>query len=82
MDSKGLTWHEKLMLKIHMYNERSRSVAEADETIVQDDEHEEPVTEEQIKQANKNHAKKLDKFWPSKDPAGAFKIERAAGIMK
>ena len=82
LDSKGLTWHEKLMLKIHMCNEHTRSVAEADETILQDDENEEPVTEEQIKQANENHAKKLDKFWSSKDPAGAFKIERAAGIKK
>ena len=76
------TWHERLLLKIHAYNESRQYVALAAITMAADEDYQETATEEQYKKAREEHAKKVDKFWAKTDPAGAFAMERAEAIRK
>ena len=82
LSCKNNTWHEKLLMKIHAYNEHSAQVAWATKAIANNEDSEETVTEEQLKKAKEDHAKRLDKFWSTTDPAGAFAIERSEMIRK
>jgi len=79
---KKCTWHERLLLKIHEYNKHSKKVALAEATIARDEDYQQDVTAEQFKKASEEHDKKLDKFWSKTDPAGAFAIEKSAGIKR
>lgn len=76
------SWHDKLLAKIHEYNEHQKCVAFAVETIETDEMYGQQVSEEVAKKSAAEHTKRSDKFWSERDPAGAFKIERGARIEK
>ena len=40
------------------------------------------MSEEDAKKSAAEHTKQMDKFWSERDPAGAFKMERANIIEK
>jgi hypothetical protein len=82
LSCKKHTWHEQLLIKIHAYNEHSAQVVYANKAIADEEDYQETVTEEQYKKAKEDHAKRLDKFWSTADPAGAFAIERSEMIRR
>ena len=57
-------------------------MAFAVETIEADEMYGQQVSEDAAKKSAEEHTKLSDKFWPERDPAGAFKIERGASIQK
>ena len=77
----NFSWRDKLLAKVHEYNEHQKYVAFAVETIEADEMYGQQVSEDVAKSAEE-HAKLSEKFWSERDPAGAFKIERGASVQK
>ncbi len=72
--------HDKLLAKIREYNEHQIYVAFAVETIEEEETYGQHASEGDAKKSADEHARRSDKFWSERDPAGAFKTERGARV--